>query len=293
MKNSIRLLILCSLWAATPVLSAKVLIWDLGGTLFKVDRSYLAGKISTWHYIWYGKSHEELMAKTFDILGFIDGYQTGDTQEFVRISDGSAVPQAFVNWQLGIYTSKELLEKALAVYEELKHDDEHCDSHHDHHFYCSKGEYYLIKDFLEMLLVPATLAESMKPIKKVVRILKECAEKTNKDGTKEHQLFVLSNWDKDSFALLQASERSQQVFNYFDQEHIIVSSAIGKIKPHCDMYEHILKQFDLDPAECIFIDDQEENVQSARRCGMTAIKIQDEDADYKQLRRELQDLNVL
>lgn len=279
--------------ASTLPAFSKTLIWDLGGTLFKYDKSYLSTKIDKWHYSCYtffeGKSYEDLAAKTFDILGFIDGWQHNEDEEIMCRDNGSPFPQAFVNWQSGRVKANQLYDMAMDYLEQLKADDEESDSKHDYLYFHSKAEYLLTKDSLDILLSPQTLAHSMKPIKKAVRILKECAAQRNEEGQPLHELFVLSNWDKESFALLQESDRAQEVFNYFDPHHIVISGKIGKVKPHRDMFDYVINKFDLDPAECIFIDDQIENVKAARRAGMTAIHLQ----DFRQLERELKELAVI
>ena len=44
-----------------------------------------------------------------------------------------------------------------------------------------------------------------------------------------------------------------------------------KIKPNADIYEHLLKEYSLCADECVFIDDREENIGTARKLGMKGI----------------------
>lgn len=79
---------------------------------------------------------------------------------------------------------------------------------------------------------------------------------------KGYKLYVLSN----------ASERFYKYFprladlSYFDGS--VVSCDVHRIKPDPEIYECILKKYDLDPGECLFIDDREENVAGAIAAGM-------------------------
>lgn len=54
----------------------------------------------------------------------------------------------------------------------------------------------------------------------------------------------------------------------------IMSYTVQLIKPDYLIYEELLKRYDLNPQECVFIDDREVNCQSARELGMTAIQFQ-------------------
>lgn len=48
----------------------------------------------------------------------------------------------------------------------------------------------------------------------------------------------------------------------------IVSYEVGAIKPEPEIYEKILDKYGLDPAECIFFDDIEKNVEAAKAFGI-------------------------
>lgn len=91
----------------------------------------------------------------------------------------------------------------------------------------------------------------------------EFIEAVKKSGRK---VFVLSN----------ASPRFYDYFpKFYDMSRfdgIVVSCDVHIIKPDRGIYEHILKKFDLDPAECIFIDDRKENADGARKVGINAVE---------------------
>ena len=56
------------------------------------------------------------------------------------------------------------------------------------------------------------------------------------------------------------------------------------IKPNPKIYELICKRYDINPAEAVFLDDNEDNIISAREFGLNAIQFQ----SYEQGRRELE-----
>lgn len=49
----------------------------------------------------------------------------------------------------------------------------------------------------------------------------------------------------------------------------IFSAVCGKVKPNMDIYEHLCEECGILPAETLFIDDRVENVEGARRIGIT------------------------
>lgn len=58
----------------------------------------------------------------------------------------------------------------------------------------------------------------------------------------------------------------------------VFSAECGMTKPHTDIFLHICEKFSLDPAQTVFVDDREDNVQAAKAVGMTGY-VFDGDAD--------------
>ena len=52
-------------------------------------------------------------------------------------------------------------------------------------------------------------------------------------------------------------------------ENRIFSSVCHMVKPDVKIFEYALEKFSLNPSETLFVDDREDNVESARRVGMT------------------------
>ena len=70
--------------------------------------------------------------------------------------------------------------------------------------------------------------------------------------------------------------------DYFDG--IVVSSEIKLIKPNPEIYNYILKTYGLKPEECLFLDDREENVETALGTGMRAEVFK---GDWEEIRKGL------
>lgn len=75
-------------------------------------------------------------------------------------------------------------------------------------------------------------------------------------------LFSLTNFSTEKFALVRAQ---YPVFNLFDG--IVVSGAVRLVKPSPEIFDHLIRAFDLEPAATLFIDDLPHNIAAAARAG--------------------------
>lgn len=64
----------------------------------------------------------------------------------------------------------------------------------------------------------------------------------------------------------------------------VVSAFEGLVKPDPAIYRVLLERFALDPADCLFIDDMQKNVDGARAVGMQAVRFT---GDVEALRQEI------
>jgi 2-haloacid dehalogenase len=69
----------------------------------------------------------------------------------------------------------------------------------------------------------------------------------------------------------------------------VVSGAVKQTKPGEDIYQLLLKKYNIRPEQSLFIDDKKENIQTAEKLGIKGIHFK----DPAQLRRELQQLSIL
>ncbi len=67
----------------------------------------------------------------------------------------------------------------------------------------------------------------------------------------------------------------EKVFALFD--HVIESSKLGIRKPDPRIYALMCEALDVDPADCVYLDDLGINLKPARQMGMTTIKVLGED----------------
>ncbi|RJO62070.1 HAD family phosphatase [candidate division WS5 bacterium] len=79
----------------------------------------------------------------------------------------------------------------------------------------------------------------------------------------------------------------------FDEDKIIVSYKLKMIKPDEDIYFYTLKKIGKKPEETVFIDDNKDNVDTAKRLGMHAILFKSIEQLEKDLEKILESESVL
>ena len=86
---------------------------------------------------------------------------------------------------------------------------------------------------------------------------------------KGHRIFVLSNTSKVFYDLL--DEQLSPLKELLDG--FVLSCDIKAIKPDLAMFKEILDKYQLDPANCIFLDDIEDNTNTAQKLGIKAHQV--------------------
>ena len=82
-----------------------------------------------------------------------------------------------------------------------------------------------------------------------------------------HRIYALTNWSAETFPVAQARYDFLQLF-----EGILVSGEEMMKKPDPRIYHLIFERYAIDPATALFIDDNQKNVEAARKVGLDAIR---------------------
>ncbi len=82
-----------------------------------------------------------------------------------------------------------------------------------------------------------------------------------------HRLYGLSNWSAETFPLICDDYPALELL-----DGMVVSGNEGVIKPDPEIYKLLLSRYSLQPADCIFIDDNPANVAAAQTLGIRAIR---------------------
>src|SRR5579859_7290277 len=124
------------------------------------------------------------------------------------------------------------------------------------------------------------------PLEHGISLLKKCYAQKDSRGKRLHTLYVLSNWN--SVAFKQLTDEHPDVFSLFDG--VVISGMFENLKkPELAIYHHLLDVYNLNPVDCIFIDDFSENVRAAELVGITGIEYN----NHNEVEGKLRSLNVL
>ena len=124
-------------------------------------------------------------------------------------------------------------------------------------------------------LVYDNWVKSMTPVKDMGKLVKDIHSNGNK-------LFLLSNISKGFGKTYSEVKWINELLSDFDG--IVLSSTIGKTKPSKDIFEHLLKKYNLNSNECLFIDDSPANIRGAKEVGIEGYLF---DGDAQKLREFL------
>ncbi len=133
----------------------------------------------------------------------------------------------------------------------------------------------LPRESIEKLL--NEVPRSLTPIQETIDLIRSIRDSNNR-------FFVLSNMHIASISYL---EKKHKIWDMFDG--IVISSRIQKVKPEIEIYEHLLKEYKLNAAETVFIDDMSENLAAASSIGIQTIRF----VDPFQCRQGLVDLECI
>ena len=220
----------------------KHVFFDLNGVLFKTDKkkiftrigsslpSYLVGKICSKKILLPIKEHYLEMLSSIDFKGNVPMSYHKDKE----------MPKIMRAWLTG-EDVHQLVNDSLLANKELK------------------------SSFKQMAIAiasnvfnPENFIESQKIISKGFMILK---------GLKKagYKVYATSNWDAQSFPLL--VKKFPELMNLFD--NVYISGQEGTIKPNVDYFQGALGKFKIeDPNECLFLDDEKENIAGAKKTGI-------------------------
>ena len=113
---------------------------------------------------------------------------------------------------------------------------------------------------------------------KLVNEMLEYAKELRKQRIK---IFILSNNFKERTQYYR--ENFKEIFDAVDKTYF--SWETGFVKPDKQAFLNILKEHDLKPEECIYIDDSDENIKGAKNIGIKAFKYQGLNALKRILKR--------
>ena len=97
-----------------------------------------------------------------------------------------------------------------------------------------------------------------------------------------YQLLFLSNWSDQIYRLA-----AKQLDFLPKLDGGVFSYKVKLIKPDHAIYNTLIERYDLNPSECVFLDDKIENIEAARECGLNAIQVTTHEEAVSQLEKIL------
>ena len=227
---------------------ASNIVFDLGGVIVKaryVQSAYQVGLAKSIAYLAiYQKNPRQLLWR---VLNEIDIPDVDANLKHACDEQGTSLAKGLLHWLSGTYTGPEIIQKV----EEL------LENNRDY----SGMEKAVVKGMVKVAFDPALFKYTRSLCQVSLDFVHECKE----NG---HRLFVLSNLDRDSFKELKEMA-DPEFLDLFDG--IVISAEVGLIKPDQEIYRYLLSTYNLNPAQTVFIDDQQENLDAARVAGIHPI----------------------
>jgi HAD superfamily hydrolase (TIGR01509 family) len=242
------------------------IIFDLGGVLIYTSKFNAFGKIglgTTLSFMIHnGKPSEKTL---FDALEMIGGKQI--KKPFSCSPSGRPLPLLMCKWLTGAMTNKQIINKCLHGIQ------------NNQTWFANKEHKKLVIKLILMTFSPKSFIDTQKTIVKHIKLAKKLK-------AKGHRIYILSNWDTESFTYLK-----EKYHKFFDQQvdGIVISGNVGCMKPDKKIYEILLNKFKLNPHNCVFVDDRIENILSAKECGIHIVHMQNNTKLKLALNNQLQE----
>lgn len=254
------------------------LIFDLGGVLLEKSSLQSMRSIGLTHFI--GPFNVfDIERKLFSHLHKLKPLTPNSYHAYYK--NTYPLPQIFCDWLAGFISSKDLLTLINNYF------------NHQLTIKKNKRELKLLRAIAQLIFTPEKMAKIIVPCKAGVKILKKCHQE--RSGTlPKHKIFILTNWDAESFPLLYQHRKIRAIFN--KAEDIVVSSIAHLIKPDPRLFNLAFEQFGIDPDKelTIYIDDEWHNIKAAQSLGKKQLHcIHCKNSNFKHVYKELVRLGIV
>jgi FMN phosphatase YigB (HAD superfamily) len=255
-------------------MNIKNIVWDLGGVLLKENKLKIFWSLGILDLILYGIFSILSFSNPFKIRDrlfyFLDIYFNNTNNDSYNDNDYH-IPKIMVLWLEGMVSGYEIIDKLNIIIDE---------------YYFTKTkyirfniEYRLIKKIVLFIFDPNILPSFIEPVKGAENILNYCKDM----GL---NMFILSNWDRNSFKNIYYMNQNLCIFKFFDYKNIVISGDIGKIKPSKDIYLKFVNMLNIDPKATLFIDNDLYNINTLKDLGFKYIYFHS--LNFKNLYKKLQ-----
>jgi len=275
----ISLYLLVCIFTRVSAKNIKYIIWDAGSTLTTIQQMGIAQEMGAKTIIKMlvrlggSRKVRDYMMEVFE--QYAGKQQTPETDDLLsNDSYGKPLPQFMSDtWLCSRIPNKELLHHISRAIDQWRPQDD-----------LSPEQKQLVKKIMQTALSARILGKNTICPQGALTIVQKLAKKG-------YRQYILSNFDKESFEIAYANERNQDLWGYIPREHVLISGDCGMIKPHKCMFAYFLQKYQLNPHECLLIDDQLENIEAARKYGIQTIHLKKQ--HYHRLGRKLKKRDIL
>jgi len=240
------------------------IIFDLVGVIFTLNKYQLFRTIGIVHILWYMITHfKNPLITCFSLLRIMYDEQKQSERPLIFYKN-IPLPDCISAFMLGDMSHEEVLQKIHTFLDRKDMEG----------YFSSAYEKHIITELIDTLFDSTKTTQFIYPVNTTIDIIKKL---------KQHgfQIILLSNLDTTSYQLL--NHLFPKVFALFN-DHII-SAQVKLLKPYKEIFFYVLKKYAISAQECLFIDDQKENVIAARSIGIDSILFRSADQLIQELRK--------
>jgi FMN phosphatase YigB (HAD superfamily) len=250
------------------------IIFDMDGVLVTKSRFSVAWQIGLANFIGFYNPFS-LDKKFFE---FLDRLEPRKANTPPAAYQNMLLPQIMCDWLSGAKTNEEI--RTILHHGLEKHNS----------LFSTYAQKRIIAALTEFTFTPERFSEAMIPVKGANKLIKRCAKSIDKNGHK-NRIFILSNWDSESFGYIKKKKKIAKLFSYC--EDVIISGDVHVIKPDPTIFELLLTKYSIDPTKepVVFIDDTPINIKAASDLGIHGILC--ENLNIKAVKKELKQLGAI
>lgn len=253
-------------------LSGANFLFDLNGVL--VTQSGAWWEIGPWNFVGL-YNFSSIQKNYFEFLESIEPHKMGTP---ALMHDNKLLPQIMYEWLAGNYTSTQVLTK---IDEKLLEKT------------ISKRKRSLFKAIASYMFTPHRFAKTIVPIKAGKKLFEKCRKAKNTDGSNKHKIYLISNWDAESFPYLLHNEEIRSIIAQADG--IIISGLVHRVKPDPEIFMLTFEKFKIDPDKelTIYIDDEKVNIEAAQSLGKKKLlSIHCKDSHFDLVKKAFKQLQI-
>ncbi|MBN1549656.1 HAD family hydrolase [Candidatus Babeliales bacterium] len=260
----------------------KAICFDIGSVLLKRDIAktlwYIGPKDVIAYMVLDMKNPLELENKALSIIDYMTEKEgVADPDDNPPTEKGHPISKSMGEWQTGKISNQQMLQKVEIAIHELRSKG----------LFESEREQRIALHLAQIIFDAHASTITRKENRQVTSLIPIIKAQHSASGEPRYKLLIFSNIDQESIPEVQ--QQFPELFSQFDD--FIGSGNIGVMKPSKAFYKHALDKHHLKAHECVFLDDLEENVQSAQELGIHAIHLTKHNID--DVKKKLEQLGVL